>query len=139
MFGNDAGGAPAPERKEVNPCQAARNKSNVFGSDAPAPAVTSNHHKESQQRRQHSSVFGDSQPAPKPAFEPEPRKPQVVNPHQEARQKSEVFKPPVEPSKPLAPRKADDIITGKGVSEEKSHTSVKVHAPPGGVSHISFG
>lgn len=139
LFGNDGGTPSEPTRKEVNRCQAERNKSNVFASDAPASAVAPKHHAQSQQRRQHSSVFGDSQPAPKPSFEPEPRKPHTVNPHQEARQKSQVFKEPTE-SKPPPPRKREDIISGKGGSnEERSHTSVKVHAPPGGASQISFG
>lgn len=84
-------------------------------------------------------MFGESnQPAPvaKP-FEPEPRKPHTVNPHQEARQKSSLFKEPTEPAKP-PPRKGTDIIAGRG-QDEAAPTSVKVHAPPGGVSHISFG
>ena len=65
----------------------------------------------------------------------------MVNPHQEARQKSQVFKEPTGQSKPPPlQRKGSDIITGEGAgAEEKAHTSVKVHAPPGGVSHISFG
>jgi len=140
LFGNDAAPEPAAPKKEVNRCQAARNRSNVFGSEAPVSEATPAHLKESQQRRQASSVFGDSSvPAPvqKP-FEPEPRKPHVVNPHQEARQKSSLFKEPTEQSKP-PPRKENDIIGGQGSSEEPSHTSVKVHAPPGGVSHITFG
>lgn len=140
MFGNDPAPEPAPPKKEVNRCQAARNRSNVFGSEAPGTEATPAHLKESQQRRQASSVFGGSNiPAPvqKP-FEPEPRKPHVVNPHQEARQKSSLFKEPTEQSKP-PPRKGSDIIGGQGSSEEASHTSVKVHAPPGGVSHITFG
>lgn len=141
LFGNDAAPEPAAPKKEVNRCQAARNKSNVFGTtEAPATETTPAHLKESQQRRQASSVFGDSSP-PAPVqkpFEPEPRKPHVVNPHQEARQKSSLFKEPTEQSKP-PPRKGSDIIVGQGSSEEPSHTSVKVHAPPGGVSHITFG
>ena len=140
LFDNDSNPQPQPTRREVNQCQAARNRSNVFSPDTPAAGETSAPHKESQQRRQQSSVFGEPvQPVPKPSFEPEPRKPHVVNPHQEARQKSHVFEEPAAPAKP-PPRRADDIITGHGPSaEEKSHTSVKVHAPPGGVSHISFG
>ncbi|XP_058962877.2 uncharacterized protein [Pocillopora verrucosa] len=141
LFGGDAPEPPAP-KKEVNACQAARNKSNVFASDGPAPApdTAAAHHKQSQQRRQHSSVFGESsQPAPvAQPFEPEPRKPHSVNPHQEARQKSSLFKEPTEPAKPPPPRKGSDIIAGRG-QDEPAHTSVKVHAPPGGVSHISFG
>ncbi|PFX34301.1 uncharacterized protein LOC111326418 [Stylophora pistillata] len=138
IFGGDAPEPPA-SRKEVNACQAARNKSNVFASAGPASDTAADHHKQSQQRRQHSSVFGESnQPAPvaKP-FEPEPRKPHTVNPHQEARQKSSLFKEPTEPAKP-PPRKGTDIIAGRG-QDEPAPTSVKVHAPPGGVSHISFG
>lgn len=140
LFGNDVAPEPAAPKKEVNRCQAARNKSNVFGSEAPATETTPAHLKQSQQRRQASSVFGDSSP-PAPVqkpFEPEPLKPHVVNPHQEARQKSSLFKEPTEQSKP-PPRKGSDIIAGQGGSGEASHTSVKVHAPPGGVSHISFG
>lgn len=142
LFGNDGGPQPEPPKRGVNQCQAARNKSNVFASDTPSAVVAPVHHAESQQRRQQSSVFGEpSRPAPKPSFEPEPRKPHVVNPHQEARQKSSVFEEPKEAAKVPPPRKADDIISGRGTSaaEEKAHTSVKVHAPPGGVSHISFG
>lgn len=141
LFGNDGDPQPAASRKEVNRCQEARNKSNVFGSAAPE-SVTPQHHKESQQKRQASSVFGESsQPVPvsKP-FQPEPRKPHVVNPHQEARQKSSVFKEPTGQAKPPPARQGSDIISGQGVnSEEPSHTSVKIRAPPGGVSHISFG
>lgn len=143
MFGNDAAPEPAAPKKEVNRCQAARNRSNVFGSEAPAQETTPAHLKQSQQKRQASSVFGESsQPAPVPVskpFEPEPRKPHVVNPHQEARQKSSLFKEPTEQSKAPPPRKGSDIIRGQGGPEEPSHTSVKVHAPPGGVSHITFG
>ena len=142
LFGGDAPAPAEPQRKEVNPCQAARNKSNVFGSDDAGPAVAPNHHREGQQRRQQSSVFGEpSQPVPKPSFEPEPRKPHSVNPHQEKRQQSSVFKEPEQPSKPPPSRKGADVISGRGgqPTEEKQHTSVKVHAPPGGVSHISFG
>ncbi|XP_015761065.1 PREDICTED: uncharacterized protein LOC107340225 [Acropora digitifera] len=140
LFGNDSDPTPAPTQREVNQCQVARNKSNVFASDTPVPEAAPAHHKQSQQRRQQSSVFGEPpQPVPKPSFEPEPRKPHLVNPHQEARQKSTVFEEPKVQAKP-PPRKTSDIISGQGVnSEEKAHTTVKMHAPPGGKSSISFG
>lgn len=140
LFGNDSDPMPVSKQRGVNQCQVARNKSNVFASDASAAEEAPAHHKQSQKRRQQSSVFGEpSQPVPKPAFEPEPRKPHLVNPHQEARQKSSVFDEPKVQAKP-PPRKTSDIISGEGMnSEEKTHTTVKVHAPPGGKSNISFG
>lgn len=144
LFGNDAAPEPTAPKKEVNRCQAARNKSNVFGAPAQTTPeqTTPVHHQESQQRRQMSSVFGEANhPAPAPkAFEPDPpRKPHVVNPHQEMRQKSSLFKEPIEQSKPPPARKANDIIGGQGSSAEQSHSSIRVCAPPGGESHISFG
>lgn len=141
LFDNDSNPVPPSRQREVNQCQVARNKSNVFSSDASVHEGAPAHHKESQQRRQQSSVFGEpSSPVPKPAFEPEPRKPHVVNPHQEARQKSSVFEEPNASAKPPPPRKGSDIISGQGpCAEEKAHTSVKVRAPPGGKSNISFG
>lgn len=63
---------------------------------------------------------------------------------QEARQKSSVFTAPLEPIP--VPKKAHHekssgniIAANDAAAPEQLHTSVAVKAPPGGVSHISFG
>lgn len=97
-------------QKNVNPCQAARNTSHVFeGND-----------------------FG---------FQSKGN----VKSCQEARQKSSVFTAPLE-TLPVNQRKGQtgnkshgNILATENNAQEKVHTSVQVKAPPGGVSHISFG
>lgn len=63
---------------------------------------------------------------------------------QEARQKSSVFTAPLEPIP--VPKKSNGskshgniLAADSKPSQEQLHTSVHVRAPPGGVSHISFG
>ncbi|XP_031559366.1 uncharacterized protein LOC116295621 [Actinia tenebrosa] len=62
---------------------------------------------------------------------------------QEARQKSSVFTAPLEPipvpKKAHQEKSSGNIIAATEAAPEKIHTSVQVKAPPGGVSHISFG
>ena len=140
---------PAPPvQRDVNACQAARNRSNVFASE-PAPEP-SNQMKACQQQRQMSSVFGETnQPAPIPRpKEPEPpRKPHIVNPHQEARQKSQLFteKPAtdsgdkVQAVNPHQEARQKSQLFEEVPTSEQSKTSVHISAPPGGVSNITFG
>lgn len=98
---------------KVNPCQAARNTSNVFESNDIGIQSKGN-----------------------------------VKSCQEARQKSSVFTAPMEQI-PVPKRGQNsgnkshgNILVSDSTSnsgQDKVHTSVHVKAPPGGVSHISFG
>ena len=62
LYGGDEAPAAAPQTKQVNPCQAARNKSSVFGSDPGAEAKLSQQHIIAQEKRGKSSVFAEPEP-----------------------------------------------------------------------------
>lgn len=99
-----------PTGKTLNPCQVQRNSSNVFEGKEMGIQSKGN-----------------------------------VRSCQEARQKSSVFTAPLEPipvpKKGHHEKSSGNIIAANdaAAAPEKVHTSVAVRAPPGGVSHISFG
>lgn len=107
-FGGAEETPAAPPTKQVNPCQAARNKSSIFGdsgSGSASEAKLSHQHVIAQEKRGKSSVFADPDPV-----------------------------------KPVKDYKSNNVIGADSKPQQENvHTSVKVFAPPGGASQISFG
>ena len=61
LYGGDE--APAPiSTKQVNPCQAARNKSSVFAAEGGSDGKLSQQHVIAQEKRGKSSVFAEPEP-----------------------------------------------------------------------------